>query len=372
MRLAGVYPLNWMSSLAPAIYAEALHNVDTPVLLTDLSFIVTDVNRAGQAFTGYDRSELVGEPVSVVAGDFDVVSDVVETLVEGETWRGEFVLQTKGGRRVYGTGSAAPIVVDGKTRGYVAVFVDTTKQRRYASTSRVLSRLLRHDLRNELNLLYGHVEEASSASDDPVVQEALARATKQIDRLVGRSERVRQLRGLLEASSDVESVSLPLDEVLERCVTRAAKRFPEATITLQPVPAVEVYADELLPTALDMLLDNAVEHNDKPTPEVVVEVVDRQTDVVLRVDDNGPGIDPEHRDMIFGRGDVDTVHHGSGIGLFLVDNIVSNYDGSVWVETSPTGGASFVIRLQHADETVARHVNVEGGVGTRWDNRVDG
>ena len=337
-----------MSSFPPSAYVEAFHSADTPLLITDLNFLVRDINWAGQRFTGYSKAELVGEPVSIVAANADTIHEIVETLVREEPWQGEFLLQTKAGTRVYGMGSAAPIVVDGKTKGYVAVFVDTTKQRRYASTSRVLSRLLRHDLRNELNLLYGYLDQAKTNADDADVLDALDRAHDQVERIVGRSDRVRQLREILEQSYDAETTSIPLDSLLDGCLDRARSRFPEADIRLGDVPDVRLYADKLLPLALDEILENAVVHNDTETPVVAVDAVDRETDVVIRVSDNGPGVPADQVDLIFGREDVDALHHGTGLGLFMVDCIVTNYDGAVWAEESESGGAQFVLRLQRA------------------------
>jgi K+-sensing histidine kinase KdpD len=72
---------------------------------------------------------------------------------------------------------------------------------------------------------------------------------------------------------------------------------------------------------------------------------------VIRVRDNGPGVPPEQEDLVFGREDIDVVHHGTGLGLFLVDSIVSNYDGTVWIEENDPEGAVFAIRLQHASNT---------------------
>jgi PAS domain S-box-containing protein len=337
-----------MSRFSPSAYVEAFHSADTPLLITDLNFLVRDVNRAGRAFTGYTLDDLVGEPVSVVAGDVDIVHEIIETLVRDEPWRGEFVLQTKSGTRVFGMGSAAPLVVDGTTEGYVAVFVDTTKRRRYASTSRVLSRLLRHDLRNELNLLYGYLDRAAVATDNPEALDAIDRAHEQVGCIVARSNRVRQLREILEQSYDAESTPMRLDTLLERSVRAARSRFSEADISLGDIPPVELYADELLSLALDELVENAVVHNDSPTPTVDIDAVDRETDVLVRISDDGPGVPADQVDLIFGREDADALHHGTGLGLFMVDCIVTNYDGTVWVEPSEAGGATFVVRLRRA------------------------
>ena len=66
----------------------------------------------------------------------------------------------------------------------------------------------------------------------------------------------------------------------------------------------------------------------------------------LLIDDNGPGIAPDKRQRILQRGNrADTSVAGQGIGLAVVVDIVSNYDGKLAIATSPLGGARFALTL---------------------------
>jgi two-component system sensor histidine kinase PhoQ len=72
----------------------------------------------------------------------------------------------------------------------------------------------------------------------------------------------------------------------------------------------------------------------------------RRPGVQLLVDDDGPGVDPVQHERILQRGvRLDERVAGQGIGLAMVADIVSVHGGSVAVETSPLGGARFVVRL---------------------------
>lgn len=74
--------------------------------------------------------------------------------------------------------------------------------------------------------------------------------------------------------------------------------------------------------------------------------------IVLRVDDDGPGVDPADADRIFDRGfssKHDATGTGRGVGLDLVRRTVAAHDGSIEVGRSPAGGARFTIELpRHA------------------------
>ncbi|XGI84646.1 sensor histidine kinase [Halorutilales archaeon Cl-col2-1] len=67
--------------------------------------------------------------------------------------------------------------------------------------------------------------------------------------------------------------------------------------------------------------------------------------VVISIADNGPGVPDNEKDEIFGRGEKGLESEGTGVGLYLVDTLVENYGGEVWVDDSEMGGAAFKVKL---------------------------
>ena len=98
---------------------------------------------------------------------------------------------------------------------------------------------------------------------------------------------------------------------------------------------------------IENLLANAVNHT-PPGTRIAVSVQPRDGGVLIAVDDDGPGVDEEHREAIFGifnRGTASDRAPGTGIGLSLVAQFTALHGGSAWVEESAAGGASFRVFL---------------------------
>jgi signal transduction histidine kinase len=98
------------------------------------------------------------------------------------------------------------------------------------------------------------------------------------------------------------------------------------------------------------LVDNAARHADAG---LAVAVRETPHQVELVVDDDGAGIPEEHRQRVFDRFvRLDEARArdagGSGLGLTIVEEIVTAHGGSVSVSSSPLGGARFVVRLPAA------------------------
>lgn len=330
-----------------SLYKEAFRSIAIPALIFDTDLVVRDVNTAGLEFTGYAQDEFVGEHVSIVAGNDDTYTEIVETIVNDEAWSGEFPLETKAGQIVYGRGSAAPVILNGEKQGYVAIFIDTTKRRQYRNTSEVLNRLLRHDLRNDVNVLYGSLQRAlvELDGDYEAVETKIEDALDKLSEIIQKTERARDLSAMLEESFDADNHAVRLDYVLNETIVEALKKFDDAVLHFDDPPAVKVVADDLLCTVFETLIENAVVHNDKTTPTITIDVEVTDATVVVSIADNGPGIPDTDKDLIFGREEEGPLHHGSGISLFFADNVIDSYEGEIWVEDNDPCGAIFKLKL---------------------------
>lgn len=332
--------------LTPEMYYRAFKHTATPALITDESLAIREINDSGLEFVGYEFEELAGQSPAAISADDSIYGEIVEHLQRGESWQGTFKLQTADGDVVYGQGSTSAIEFDGAVQGYVAVFTDTTEERRYRDASEVLGRLLRHDLRNELNLLYGHIQRAEDRIDDDEARESLRLAKEGLAGLSQKSDRARDLREGLERSWNTETEPIRLDLLLQDCIVNVDTQYPNAVFEYDPFPAVRVAADDLLSIVIEAMLDNGIDHNNAETPRVTVDVdVDEET-VTLRISDNGPGVPAGQEDLVFGREEVDPLHHGTGISLFFADTVVASYGGEIWCANAGSDdGATFCLSL---------------------------
>ena len=134
-------------------------------------------------------------------------------------------------------------------------------------------------------------------------------------------------------------------------VERVVNEVDVADRTLGVVPDPDACAAMVDPVLTERVVDNLVTNALKHTPvgsrvEISIEAGER--DVVLHVDDDGPGIAAPLRAALFDayvRGDDSAVRPGSGMGLFLVRTFAEVQGGMVFCDESPLGGARFSVVL---------------------------
>jgi signal transduction histidine kinase len=117
----------------------------------------------------------------------------------------------------------------------------------------------------------------------------------------------------------------------------------ERTVHVQAEP-IDAWIDEsMVVRIVENLLVNAVKHT-PPTSSIWVGARRVQNGVVLRVEDDGPGVALDERHRLFEpfeRGERSAPSPGLGVGLSLVARFAEAHGGSAWVEDREGGGASF-------------------------------
>ena len=270
----------------------------------------------------------------------------------------------KGEERVHEV-HAAPITdEDGRVERMVESTIDITERVEYERRLKeqrddleVLNQVVRHDIRNDLQLVlaYGDLLTDAVADED---QEYVETVLESAEHAVELTRTARDMAdAMLTASDDQRPVSLR--NVLEAELDDLRSTYSDAVIVTDgSIPATSVLANEMLDSVFRNLLKNAVQHNDAAVPEVHVSVTDRGDTVAVRVADNGPGIPDDRKNAVFGKGESGLDSQGTGVGLHLVRTLVENYGGDVWVAdaadsdahgTAGLDGALFVVELQKAE-----------------------
>ncbi|MFI2486651.1 sensor histidine kinase [Promicromonospora kroppenstedtii] len=210
-----------------------------------------------------------------------------------------------------------------------------------------------HELRSPVASIRVQSEVAVASPDPRLSQEVHADVLADAERLSA------LLDGLLAlARSDAGELppaeSIDLVDAVRSAVARAGARPEAGRDGGEPVPiVVNALTDRAWAAAAhtetELVLDNLLRNAARYTrTRVVVTVLAQRSTVRVLVDDDGPGVPPEHRAKVFDRfyrvsDDRARTSGGAGLGLALVAELVRRRGGEVTVGESPDGGARFTV-----------------------------
>lgn len=201
-----------------------------------------------------------------------------------------------------------------------------------------------HELRSPVASIRVQSEVAVANPDPELSHEVLGDVLAEAERL---SVLLDELLVLARSDAGELPPATPVELVSE--ARAAVNRLPEGPPLVRvSAPGGQVWAGAAhaeVELVLDNLLRNAVRH---ARAQVVVTVLGGRATARVVVDDDGPGVAPEHRRRVFDRfyrvaDDRARTSGGSGLGLALVSELVRRRDGSVSVGESPEGGARFQV-----------------------------
>lgn len=333
--------------------------------------VVLDANPEMATMLGADRSaELVGRPVTEFYADTGEGAAILDTLREDGKASRELELRTVRGQSVWGlltvvlseqadgssviVGAIKDITDERHIRTRLNEHVTELRQTEQELQQRqsqisFFNNLLRHEVLNGMTVILGATDRLLGDADDDELRAEVERIDARGTEIVETVQRVRRVLCRLTAD-DPEFDVCDLTAVVEGCVEQLRMDYPAARVTVDTPASAAVVADELLDDVVYNVLVNAAQHNDAGEPEIAVSVAHDEGATVLEIADNGPGIDPEVRDTVFGRDGWQTSPaSASGFGLHFVETMVTQYGGSVRVEDREPRGSTVVLELRTAD-----------------------
>ena len=190
----------------------------------------------------------------------------------------------------------------------------------------VLSRVLRHNIRNDLNVVYGHLNMLRETGVlNEQVAERVQTAMEYVTDVVDMADKARYIQATIDSSGLSQA---DLRAVVERVTAQAEESYPDATFHVEGVPSTSVLADTNLDVALQELLGNAVIHQDTVPPTVVVTGTVDSTAAQIDIRNPG-GTIPRSERKVLREGHETKLEHGSGLGLWLVKWVIENSRGTL-------------------------------------------
>lgn len=315
---------------------QALDELAAAVGIVDRAGRILDCNDAFTSLFGVRRRRAIGERLDTVAG----------TLSTGEREQ----ITTATGTRVCDIERTVLTAADGTEIGEAYRIRDVTDRQTREQRLDVLNRVLRHNLRNDLDAMHAFAE---TAETDPAAAGAsdlgarigdLASELSEIGATVERCERLLDRDPLTEQSVNVGSV-------VRQTVDRLSRQHPGTATLTTHSDAVLQTDPELLEAVLHEVVENGLKHGPGADARVKVTVTQSSDGVELTVRDNGPGIPRRERAVLLD-GEESPLRHGSGVGLWLVNWGLSRLGGELSVQDAEQTGS--IVTLTLPDGTKSR------------------
>ncbi len=255
----------------------------------------------------------------------------------------------------------------GAITGAVAVFRDVTELKnahdalrrtneQLAASQRLkeeLSALVVHDLKNPIQTILGLTEllEDAGGADALQIRADAAHIRSAAERLHGMVLDLLDIQLAQDGQLKLRREDVDVREVFEEVVQALKPRAPGLAVGTMP-PALDVHADRpLLLRLVSNLVDNCLKYG-PPGGRIVLEAGPAEGGgVLLRVQDEGPGVPPELRGRIFEkyaqleRDRTGRAGTSRGLGLWFCHVAVSAHGGRIWVEDAEPLGARFCVHL---------------------------
>jgi signal transduction histidine kinase len=184
----------------------------------------------------------------------------------------------------------------------------------------------------------------------------LGNALLDAERLQGLLEKVLEVTRYARGQGTIRLQHGCLSDVVEYSTRSFARRTMASGVQLAPAIAPDIWGpvdEEAFPIVVSNLLENAVKYGGTP-PKVSVTLTIQGSVATLEVADNGSGIPDEDIGLVFNRfyragNEMTRTTEGTGLGLFLVDQIVRGHGGSSQIASTGPDGTVVRITLPHME-----------------------
>jgi len=322
--------------------SDLVDAVGDPLYVLDGDGEIVRVNDAMVAYTGYERDELVGRAIGEIlpAPEYTRATKRLASLATDEADTSdtfETTLVTKDGELIHSEAKVTVLTDDGEYVGSVGVLRDIRgrkqRERDLELLKQVLTRVFRHNVRNELTVIQTNAEllEHRVDADTEEFTDAILDTCR---RLLGHSEKARLMEQVLDTDGREE---IDLAATVLDLVTSVRERAPAATIDVDVTEPTNVEAHPDIARAVEELIENAIQHapdDEEPTVHIWTDETDSFR--TLFIEDESGGLADDEIDVLR-QGEESELEHGSGVGLWLVRWLVDHSNAKMVAHRTEEG-----------------------------------
>lgn len=359
--LASIHKSERWSSLlmdferAASEWRRTFDAVELPIVIVDEQMNVTRINRAARMLVGKHYAEIIGQPLGDL-GSNEPWKSITELSADVRSTRSPAARQVKDAQSRtldvltmlfnaddVGDGRVIAIVWDVSALIDLQVRLD---QQKTMATMGALVAGVAHEVRNPLFAISATVDAMESMAS-PDLKEYFEVLREEIDRMTALMQDLLAYGRPATPVFTETAVGWIIDAAIRSCAALAQRQ--RITVTKDVQEDVTISADrDRLCRAVQNLIDNALQHAPADSEIVVSSTIGKRSAgsgvVEIVVTDHGPGFAPDVIGRVF-EPFFSRRRGGTGLGMSLVQQIVTEHGGEVFIRNANGGGGIVTIRL---------------------------
>jgi len=340
---------------------------DEGIVIFDRSGTIVGFNPASTEITGFSPAEAIGKGFgkiirTAVQGNASI-PPLTRVLGEGVTiTKSEQLLENRTGNRVWAEISYSPIFDDaGRVTSGLAIIRNTTRDREIEEIKSDFISIVSHELRTPLTAIKGFLSMTLKSDFGALTEKQyhyLSRVYQSNQRMINLVEDLMDVTYIESGKISLNIGPVAMESIISEVVSELAAKGAANQIMInvrrrQRLPLVLADETRLHQIVLN-LVDNAIKYS-MPGTEVDIDFKIVDDNLITTVSDHGVGISKNQIDRLFtkfGRifNPLSIQAGGTGLGLYIVRNLVESHNGRIWATSQEGKGSKFHFSLPIAKQ----------------------
>ncbi|WGI16927.1 PAS domain S-box protein [Methanonatronarchaeum sp. AMET-Sl] len=304
----------------------------------------TYVNPAWTELFGYEKKEAIDKNQTELIDNQDIkqkINEIHQKVIEKGDWREETKIEAKNRELWVEIASSTIETKKGSVIGYINSYKDITTRKKAEERREFLHTLLRHDVRNKLQLIRGYHDLIREQKLPKTTKKYLDKSEQAIEDSIDITKKIKILNKLEEKTRIQE---IELNKVLEKVVRQQKPHAKQKNIEIKYTPnRQKVYGGPLLNELFSNLLENSIRHSSCNL--IQIKTTTQKNKYIITIEDDGVGLPTTDKEL-FEKGFKKGGEAGSGLGLYFAKKITNRYNGSIEPGESKMGGAKIEVHLE--------------------------
>lgn len=318
--------------------------------------IVNSFNQRWYDYTGLNKEDIASFEWQLVVHPDDLKETIAKyesSLKTGDIFEAENRYRRHDGVYRWHLNRSKPLKNDtGDIIFWVGTATDIEDQKQEMDRKDEFIGIASHELKTPLTSLKGYLQLIASYKKEelpPVIKQYIGKAGVSINKLQTLINDLLDVSKIKAGRLEYSITELNITDLVSQCIENAEHVYPSYIFEYEPQQPYMVKGNaERLEQVLMNLINNAVKYS-QSNKIVTITTQEHTPNVRVSVHDNGIGLSKDQQSKIFERfyrvEDKKNMTSGLGMGLYISNEIISNHNGIIGVESEPGQGSTFYFEL---------------------------